>query len=502
MNCHRCKPLNKFTSPRPLRLALSAMAFSGLLVSLPVSANQTPMPPGPVANTVMTPGYARAVAQMAYAWGWPLVNLQSRRLMYEQVPVIGLLGPTPVAPVNQLAMLADYIDPDVRLVAHPNQDVVYGFGALALDKEPVILQVPDFGERFWMYQLADQRTDSFAQVAKIYASKPGFYLIVGPDWQGEKPPGVEAVLRSPTPTGVVIPRVFMADTAQDREAIQPLLNQIAMYPLSSFDGKVKTIDWRHLPKLPMPKAAGDKPAGEMKWVTPQRFFAQLKGVLATVPPLPGEEALYGQFRALIAAGETSPAIAKVLQDTAVQSEQELVDPLFYLSSNGVRIANGWNRPFNNAAFGTDYLTRLAVAKSNIFENGVRETTYLFREEDGDGQRLTGQRSYTLTFPPGQTPPVSGFWSLTLYDPLHFFAANEIKRYSTGTKNRDLKYNADGSLTLYIQHQRPTEDKVSNWLPAPDEAFALTLRAYGPLDVLIKGDWTPPPLIPGQASPAP
>ncbi len=474
------------------------MAISSLLIALPgaANANEATVAQGPVANTVMTPGYARTVAQMAYVWGWPLVNLQTRRMMYEQVPTIGLLGPTPVAPVNQLAMLSDYIDPGIRIVAHPNQDVVYGFGALALDKGPVILQVPDFGDRFWMYELADQRTDSFAQVAKIYATKPGFYLIVGPDWKGEKPEGVEAVLRSPTNTGVVIPRVFMADTAEDRAAIQPVLDQIAMYPLSAFDGKVKTIDWKHLPKLPVPKAMADQPPGETKWVTPQRFFAQLKGVLAQVPPLPGEESLYAQFRALIAAGEQNPAIAKVLHDSALQSEKDVVDPLFYLSSNGVRIAHGWNRPFNSAAFGTDYLTRLAIAKSNIFENNVKETAYIFREEDGDGQRLSGKRSYTLTFPPGQTPPVSGFWSLTLYDKLHFFAANEIKRYSTGTKNKDLKYNADGSLTLYIQHQRPTEDKVGNWLPAPDEEFALTIRAYGPSEALIKGDWTPPPLVPG------
>ncbi|WP_448107957.1 DUF1254 domain-containing protein [Pseudomonas azerbaijanoccidentalis] len=493
--------MNKRSQPKFMRMNLTALAMSSLLIALPANANananETVIPAGPVANTVMTPGYARAVAQIAYAWGWPLVNLQTRRMMYEQVPVVGLLGPTPVAPVNQLAMLSDYIDPDIRIVAHPNQDVVYGFGALALDKEAVILQVPDFGERFWMFELADQRTDSFAQVAKIYGTKPGFYLIVGPDWKGEKPAGVETVLRSPTNTGVVIPRVFMADTPDDRQAIQPVLNQIAMYPLSAFDGKVKTIDWKNLPKLPLPKAAVDKPAGETKWVTPGRFFAQLKQVLAEVPPQQGEESLYAQFRALIAAGEAYPAIAKVLQDTAQQSEKDIVDPLFYLSSNGVRIANGWNRPFNNAAFGTDYLTRLAIAKSNIFENHVNETTYLFREEDGDGQRLTGQRSYTLTFPSGQTPPVSGFWSLTLYDPLHFFAANEIKRYSTGTKNKDLKYNADGSLTLYIQHRRPTEDKVGNWLPAPEHEFALTLRAYGPSAALIKGDWTPPPLLPSN-----
>lgn len=489
--------MSKLNTPRVMRFPLTAMTLGGLLIALPATAGETTLPQGPVANTVMPPGYAHAVAQMAYAWGWPLVNLQTRRMMYEQVPIIGLLGPTPVAPVNQLAMLSDYIDPTIRVVAHPNQDVVYGFGALALDKEPVILQVPDFGDRFWMFELADQRTDSFAQVAKIYGTPPGFYLIVGPDWKGEKPAGVEAVLRSPTHTGVVIPRVFMADTAQDRKAIQPVLSQIAMYPLSAFDGKVKTIDWQNLPKLPLPKAAADQPAGETQWVTPERFFGQLKRVLSEVPPLPGEESLYGQFRALIGAAEANPAIAKVLQDTAQQSEKELVDPLFNLSSNGVRIANGWNRPFNNAAFGTDYLTRLAIAKSNIFENHVNETTYLFREEDGAGQRLSGLHDYTLTFPAGQTPPVSGFWSLTLYDSLHFFAANEINRHSTGTKNKDLKYNADGSLTLYIQHKRPAQDKVANWLPAPEREFALTIRAYGPSQALIKGDWTPPPLVMGK-----
>ena len=122
----------------------------------------TPVP-GPVPGTVMTPGYARAVAQMAYAWGWPMVNIQSRRLMYAQVPIKGRLGPMPVAPLNELAMLADYIDPNIRIVAHPNQDVVYGFGVLALDQEPVVVQIPDFGDRFWMYQICDQRTDSFAQ---------------------------------------------------------------------------------------------------------------------------------------------------------------------------------------------------------------------------------------------------------------------------------------------------------------------------------------------------
>lgn len=451
---------------------------------------------GPVAGTVMTPGYARAVATMAYAWGWPLVNMQSRRMMYAKVPQLGLLGATPVAPLNQLAMLSGYIDPNIRLVAHPNQDVVYGFGALALDQSPVVLQVPDFGDRFWMYELADQRTDSFGRVAKIHGTKPGFYLIVGPQWKGETPRGISGVFRSSTNTGVVIPRIFMEDTQEDRAAIQAVLGQVMMYPLPQFDGKMKSTDWTRLPRLPEPDSTG-KSKGEVAWVEPGRFFAQLKGVLAEVPPLPGEEALYGQFSALIAAGEADPAIAKAMQQAAVDAEKQVVSPLFMLNNNGVKIANNWTRPMNNAAWGTDYLTRLAVAKSNIFENAANETNYLFAEHDANGQRLNGRNAYTLTFAKGETPPVSGFWSLTMYDQYHFFAPNEIKRYSTGTKNKDLKYHADGSLTIYIQNKKPSADRISNWLPSPKGEFAMTLRAYGPSPEMVKGKWNPPAVRQGK-----
>jgi hypothetical protein len=487
-------------TPNILRLTIasSAAILFAVSASPPASVAQTATLDaqkiqGPVPGTVMTPGYAKTVAQMAYVWGWPLVNLHNRRLMYSQVPAKGLLGPMPVAPVNELAMLADYIDPNIRVVAHPNQDVVYGFGMLALDKEPVVVQIPDFGDRYWMYEVADQRTDSFAEAAKIYGTMPGFYLVVGPNWNGSKPKGIAAIWRSPTDTGVVIPRVFMADTAEDRAAIQPVLGQIMMYPLSKFTGKMQTIDWKNLPKLPMPKsdASSSKDGGETPWVHPDNFFKQLGQVLDEVPPLPGEESLYGQFRALLATATADPAISKVLQQTARDSEEQIVDPLFFLSNVGVRIAHHWTRPLNNAAFGTDYLTRLAVSKSNIFTNNKRETSYLYQYLDGDGNRLTGRNAYTLTFPAGQTPPATGFWSLTMYDKKHFFVPNEIKRFSTGTKNTELKYNPDGSLTIYIQHEKPASDKIGNWLPAPEDEFAMTIRAYGPKVDLIEGKWSPP-----------
>ena len=115
-------------------------------------------------------------------------------------------------------MLADYIDPGQTFVTCPNQDVVYGLGFFSLDEEPVVAQVPDFGDRFWVYALYDARTDQFAALGKPYSTKPGFYLLVGPTWRGEKPAGIEAVIRSSTPLANAIPRIFMDDTPEDRTA--------------------------------------------------------------------------------------------------------------------------------------------------------------------------------------------------------------------------------------------------------------------------------------------
>jgi hypothetical protein len=41
------------------------------------------------------------------------------------------------------------------------------------------LQVPDFGDRFWVYALYDARTDQLSNIGKQYGTKPGFYMVVG-----------------------------------------------------------------------------------------------------------------------------------------------------------------------------------------------------------------------------------------------------------------------------------------------------------------------------------
>jgi hypothetical protein len=310
---------------------------TGIALALPpgsVRAQQVPLPttaaevPGPAPGTAMTKAYVQMVGRMAYVWGWPLVNSSNRRAAFAKAPEPGLMGGVvPAAPIGQVAMLTNYISPDETFVTCPNEDVVYGGGYFALDKEPVVFQVPDFGDRFRVYALYDGRTDEFGEIGKPYGTKPGFYLIVGPNWNGATPAGITAVVRSSTELGFAVPRIFKEDTAEDTKAIQPVLNQIVFYPLSGFDGKIKTKDWSKLPHFPGPKTTGRE---ETHWVVPEAFFDQLPEVMKAVPPLPDEEALYKWIGSVLEAAAKDPEIKKTLTETAIASERELISPFFQL----------------------------------------------------------------------------------------------------------------------------------------------------------------------------
>lgn len=433
----------------------------------------------------------RATAREAYMWGWPLVYMHNCRRSFERTPMIGRSGGMPVAPVNELCMLTDFIQPKLNNIACPNQDVVYGFGVFDLDRDAVVVQVPDFGDRFWLFQMGDQRTDGFAEVGKMYGTKPGMYLVVGPNWNGTVPPGIAGVWHCPTRTGFCLPRVFLADTAADRAALQPVINGIMAYPLAAYTGAMKTYDWSKTRWLPRFSNGGSQ---RSKWVVPESFFDDLSEVLIEVSPLAGEEALYDRLRAMTALAKTDAAVMDLIVQTAVETEAELVAPLFEFRNFGTRLAHNWTTIANGAAFGTDYLTRTAVAKSNIFVNRNTEAKYYYQDLDNAGLRLNGSRGYAITFAAGQLPPTRGFWSLTLYDGEHKFHQNELDRHSLGTKNDTLKYNADGSLTIYVQSTPPSDELRSNWLPAPTGEFSLYLRAYWPEVAATSGAWTPPPVV--------
>jgi hypothetical protein len=268
-------------------------------ITIPTTAAAVP---GPASGTAMTTPYVQSVGRTAYMWGWPLVNMANRGIAFSKVPEPGLLGGVVPVAFNRIAMLLGYISPDQTFIACPNQDVAYGAGFMTLDKEPIVFQVPDFGDRFWVYAHYDSRTDELSEIGKQYGTKPGFYMMVGPNWKGETPAGVTAMVRSSTSLVFAVPRIFIDDSPEDQKAVQPVISQIVYYPLSQFDGTMKTKDWSKLPHFPAPKSNGK---GETEWVNPETFFDELPAVMKSVPPLPGEEALY-EWIGSVAKGQLPP----------------------------------------------------------------------------------------------------------------------------------------------------------------------------------------------------
>jgi hypothetical protein len=164
---------------------------------------------------------------------------------------------------------------------------------------------------------------------------------------------------------------------------------------------------------------------------------------------------------------------------------------------GVKV-NDWIVPMGLGTYGTNYIKRAAVAAYGWPANQQDDAVYPYIEVDSKGQKLTGANKYTLTFAKGATPPVKGFWSITMYmiDQGWWFVPNPLNKFTVSPRNNP-KPNADGSLTLYFQNESPGADKEANWLPAPKGDFLPMLRMYYPAETppsILNRSWKPPAVV--------
>jgi hypothetical protein len=147
------------------------------------------------------------------------------------------------------------------------------------------------------------------------------------------------------------------------------------------------------------------------------------------------------------------------------------------------------------ALKNNYLYRFRGTVAGIWGNAKEEAIYPAYYLDSMGQPLDGTHRYALRFAPDGFPPVHAFWSLTMYNlPERLLVANPLNRYLVNSPMLpDLQRDADGGVTVYIQHDSPGIEKGSNWLPAPDGPFVLALRLYWPRPEALNGAWKQPPL---------
>jgi hypothetical protein len=185
------------------------------------------------------------------------------------------------------------------------------------------------------------------------------------------------------------------------------------------------------------------------------------------------------------------ALAEGIQAGTVAVTQQVKD--FGKDVNGWQISTGLFG--SREILGDDYMTRAVAAVAGIYGNDSAEALYPATKVDQNGQPLDGSKAnYTITFKADNLPPVNAFWSITIYNgKTQLLVANPIKRYLINSPMlRDMKKNADGSLTLYVQHNEPSNpNQKANWLPAPDDLIYLVMRLYWPKESALNGTWKPP-----------
>jgi hypothetical protein len=455
--------------------------------------------------------YVGALARIVYYWGYPAVDGFGRTNMW-QIMKDGpgsMLGLLPGAPMNTTGCLGDYMSASQRWVVTPNNDTIYGAGFANLDVEPAVIQTPTDSPKghYWTIQIVDVFTNVVHQLGSASATPGGKFLLVGPDWKGEKPDGFIDILRMPTNIAGVFPRSFAARTPEGKARAIKVLDQIGMYPLSKNQAGQTIKDCEAIarnavypPGVTPQMIAADPDASRPQWVNPKTFWDDLEKMLAANPVVgPADSAMADQARTLIALRKSNPEYKALLDRAALASDASLHESSTY-TQVGVDAGNGWQRQEGAGLWGTDWFSRAQATVIYIYVNDYREATYFIRGTDAKGATLDGRHAYTMTFAKDALPPMDrtrgGFWSLTMYDKDYFMLPNSPNgRTNIGTVLLDaneLKFAPDGSLTIHMSHEPPADaDARANWLPAPDGQFALIVRAYVPTKPVLDGAYKLP-----------
>ncbi len=456
----------------------AALGAAILMTSAPDSSPAQEKSVEPLTPEQAMEEYAYAIGVQAYIYGYPSVELY--RVRYKAVFNPGNKTRTPL---NRFRHRRELLDPAATTVVAPNNDTLYSSAWLDLAKEPVVLDVPDTKSRYYVMQFMDFYTNNFAYVGKrTTGTKAASYAITGPGWTGKLPAGIRRI-ESPTNDVWLLGRTLV-DGPNDLPAVHALQDQYLLTPLSA---------WHKKKDAKMPDEKGEPPAYDAS--EPLKFFEFLNIVLHENPPPAREAALMSLFGRIgvgpdrkFKAAELDPSIARGLH-RAIDTGQQLIASL----PSGRPEANGWLAfSPHTGKFGDDYRYRAYIAKYALASNDPQEAYNFSTGRDDQSRPLSGDRNYVLRFEKGQLPPVDAFWSVTMYQlPGVFLVESPIQRYALGDRSQELRHGTDGSLDIYLQHDSPGADKISNWLPAPRGDFELALRCYLPHKEISEGVWLPP-----------
>jgi hypothetical protein len=440
----------------------------------------------PAAGPAVTAEEAQSIGVDAYLYLYPLVSMDvTRRQLTNSEPgkVFG------IGPMNTFVSAPTYPPADFKAVVRPNFDTLYSSAWLDLTRGPVVVSAPDTGGRFYLLPMLDMWTDVFASPGwRTTGTRAGNFLVTPPGWTGPVPDGLSRI-NAPTPYVWIIGRT-KTDGPQDYDAVHKIQAGYKVTPLSRW-GKApapvtvkvdRTVDMKTPPKAQVDGMAADK------------FFAYAAELLKVNPPHLTDEPILARMKRIgIVAGrrlefdQLDPVVKKALADAPQQAQALMA----WKQPTLARVVNGWSMITDTmGVYGNYYLKRAIIAQQGLGANVPEDAIYPSNLGDASGKPLDGANRYTIHFDKASLPPVAAFWSITLYDSDGFQVPNEPNRFALSSW-MPFKYNADGSLDLYIQNEKPGPGEEANWLPAPKGAFNLTMRLYAPKSDALVGKWSPP-----------
>jgi hypothetical protein len=436
----------------------------------------------------INPEEARAIAKEAYIYGYPLVD--NYRVGYSYY--IDKNNPEFKATWNHITNIPNVYTPKDSAVQTPNSDTPYSWAGLDLRAEPIVLTVPTIEKnRYYSVQFTDAYTFNFAYLGtRTTGNDSAVYMVAGPGWKGETPKGVKKVIQSETDFIVVVWRTQLFNPA-DIDNVKKIQSGYKVQTLSSFLG------------TPAPAAAPVveflKPISRDEQKTSLQFFNLVNFVLKYCPTDSTEVELMKRFAKINVGGGLTFDSTQFTPEIKTAIEQGRADAWQDFAGGVKELEDG--KVTSGELFGTreymknNYLYRW-LGTIGIYGNSKQEAMYPAYFLDSSGKKLTGANHYTLHFAPGKYPPVKAFWSLTMYGlPASLLVANPINRYLINSPMLpELKKDADGGLTLYIQHESPGKQLESNWLPAPEGPFSAYLRMYWPDVAALDGSWIAPKMV--------
>ncbi len=441
----------------------------------------------------LTPQEAQKIGVDAYIYGYSLITSDVTGAAF-----INVKAPSPrtfQAPLNQFVSLPKYPPADYHGVTAPNADTLYSGAFIDVSKEPIILSYPDMHGRYFLFPIYSEWTNVIGAPGKrTLGTGPQTIAITGPTWEGTLPQGITQQVKSPTGSVFIIARVYAEATAKDYAAVNALQKDFKLVPLSShgkpYSPPAGTID----PKAPSVK---DIVRNLISAMDTQTYFSRMAKSMALNPPvLPEDAPIVAEMAKIgLVPGQTfdlsklSTEVQKALADVGKTAYDQIAEQ----QKKGGKTVNGWLVTTGTGAYGTNYLWRAGVSAYGWGANLSKDAVYPSTKADSDGATLVGTNTYVVHFAKDESPPVDGFWSVTMYDSEYYFYPNPLNKLTVSLRDHP-KFNSDGSLDLYFAHKKPANAPRANWLPAPAGQFILMMRMYWPKETppsILDGTWSPP-----------